>query len=260
MRMYIAPTTSAGMPKPRSENSPTGWGGKLATLLVCALACSVGTAIPGTEAFVVSVVTGASCVACGLGVEAAVTTVGFAVAVTTVGFAVAFTTVGFAVATTVGFAVAFTTVGFAVATTVGFAVAVTTVGFAVATTVGFAVAFTTVDFAVAVTTVGFVVGVFATSFCVGVGVTLGAGVAVGLMVGVAVVHASLSVFQLPPLLKSTIELYCRYTKKPPLSQAVLTDAMLFPSEAVFPRFAPPTASLYHDPVPLSAPPVSSQWV
>jgi hypothetical protein len=42
-----------------------------------------------------------------------------------------------------------------------------------------------------------------------VGVTLAAGVAVGLTVGVVAVHASLSVFQFPPVLKSTIELYCR---------------------------------------------------
>ncbi len=101
---------------------------------------------------------------------------------------------------------------------------------------------------------GVVVGVVV-AFTVAVGVTLGAGVAVGftvcdgVVVGVAVVHASLSVFQLPPLLKSTIELYCRYTKKPPLSWAVLADVVLLPPGAVFPRFAEPAASLYHDPVP-----------
>jgi len=104
------------------------------------------------------------------------------------------------------------------------------------------------------------------AFTVVVGVTVGAGVAVGVtvgdgvVVGVAVTNASLSVFQLPPLLKSMIELYCRYTKKPPLSQAVLTDVMLLPSGAVFPRFAEPTASLYHAPDPPRAPPVSSQCV
>jgi len=104
------------------------------------------------------------------------------------------------------------------------------------------------------------------AFTVVVGVTVGAGVAVGVtvgdgvVVGVAVTNASLSVFQLPPLLKSMIQLYCRYTKKPPLSQAVLTDVMLLPSGAVFPRFAEPTASLYHAPDPPRAPPVSSQCV
>jgi hypothetical protein len=160
----------------------------------------------------------------------------------TVGIAVAFTVgVVFTVAAafTVGIAVAFT-VGLTAAFTVGVAVAVT-VGLTAAFTVGVAVAF--------------IVG-----FTVGVGVTLGAGVAVGLMVGVVAVHASLSVLQLPPLLKSTIELYCRYTKKPPLSQAVLTDALTPFPEAVFPRFAGPAASLYHDPVPSRAPPVSSQRV
>ncbi len=93
-----------------------------------------------------------------------------------------------------------------------------------------------------------------------VGFTVGADVAVGLMVVDAAVQASLSVFQLPPLLKSTIELYCRYTKMPPLSDAVLTDVMPLPPEAVFARFAEPPASLYHDPVPKRAPPVSSQRV
>ena len=132
-----------------------------------------------------------------------------------------------------------------------------TVGLTADLTVGVAVAFT----------VGVAVGVGVT-LCAGVAVGLMVSVAVGLMVGVAVglmvgvvaVHASLSVFQLPPLLKSTIELYCRYTKKLPLSQAVLADVVLLPPEAVFPRFAEPAASLYHDPVPSRAPPVSSQCV
>jgi len=144
------------------------------------------------------------------------------------------------------------TVGIAVAFTVGvvFSVAVAfTVGIAVAFTVGLTAAFT-----------GGVAVAFTVGFTACVGVTLGAGVAVGLMVGVVAVHASLSVLQLPPLLKSTIELYCRYTKKPPLSQAVLTDALTPFPEAVFPRFAGPAASLYHDPVPSRAPPVSSQRV
>ena len=122
-------------------------------------------------------------------------------------------------------------------------------GVAVAFTVGLTAAFT-VGVAVA-----FTVGV-----TVGIGVTLGAGVAVGVTIGVVPVHASLSVFQLPPLLKSTIELYCRYTKKPPLSQAVLADALTPFPEAVFPKFAGPAASLYHDPVPARAPPLSSQCV
>ncbi len=148
-------------------------------------------------------------------------------------------TVGVAVAFTVGLTAAFT-VGVAVAFTVGLTAAFT-VGVAVAFTVGLTAAFT--------------VGV-----TVGIGVALGAGVAVGLTVGVVAVHASLSVFQLPPLLKSTIELYCRYTKKPPLSQAVLADALAPFPEAVFPKFAGPAASLYHDPVPPRAPPVSSQCV
>ena len=130
----------------------------------------------------------------------------------------------------------------------GVAVAFTVV-LTAAFTVGVAVAFTVV------LTAAFTVGV-----AVGIGVTLGAGVAVGLTVGVVAVHASLSVLQLPPLPKSTIELYCRYTKKPPLSQAVFADVLTPFPEAVFPKFAGPAASLYHDPVPARAPPLSSQCV
>ena len=160
---------------------------------------------------------------------------------------------GVAVAFTVGLTAVFT-VGVAVAFTVGLT-AVFTVGVAVAFTVGLTTVFT-VGVAVA-----FTVGLTA-AFTVGVtvGVTLGVGVAVGVTVGVVDVHATLSVFQLPPLLKSTIELYCRYTKKPPLSQAVLADPLTPFPEAVFPKFAGPAASLYHDPVPPRAPPLSSQCV
>ena len=227
------------MPKPRSANSRTGCGGKLATLLVWA----AGTDIPGTESFPATsdaLFIVATVVAVGAACFTVVVAVGAACFTVVVAFCVV---VAFAVVVAVG-AACFTVV-------VAFCVVV---AFAVVVAVGAACFTVVVAFCVVV------------AFAVAVGVTLVAGVAVGVTVGdgvvvdVAVVHASLSVFQLPPLLKSMIELYCRYTKKPPLSQAVLTDVMLLPSAAVFPRFAEPTASLYHAPDPPRAPPVSSQCV
>ena len=210
------------MPKPRSENSRTGCAGKLATLLVWA----AGTDIPGTESFPAT--------SDALFIVATVVAVGAAC---------------FTVVAAFGVVVALTVV-----VAVGAACFTVVVAFGVVVAVGAACFTVVVAFGVVV------------AFTVVVGVTVGAGVAVGVtvgdgvVVGVAVVHASLSVLQLPPLLKSRIELYCRYTKKPPLSQAVLTDVMLLPSGAVFPRFAEPTASLYHAPDPPRAPPVSSQCV
>jgi hypothetical protein len=216
------------MPKPSSENSRTGCAGKLATLLVWA----AGTDIPGTESFPAT--------SDALFIVATVVAVGAACFTVVVAFGVV---VAFTVVVAVGAACFTVVVAFGVVVAFTVVVAVGAACFTVVVAFGVVVAFTVV-----------------------VGVTVGAGVAVGVtvgdgvVVGVAVTNASLSVFQLPPLLKSMIELYCRYTKKPPLSQAVLTDVMLLPSGAVFPRFAEPTASLYHAPDPPRAPPVSSQCV